>query len=91
MFAPSVPFSELQRIRQWHVDHAHDHPVEYQLWDAVLTLWFVGWVAWLPAWALEAWWVAPLCPLGMLAPRLYIAWRARAQALNRLRCEWLKN
>ena len=28
--------------------------------------------------------------LGMLAPSLYIAWRARAHARNTLRCEWIK-
>jgi hypothetical protein len=45
----AVPSTELHRIRQWHVEHALDHPVEYQLWDAVLTSWLMGWVGWHPA------------------------------------------
>jgi hypothetical protein len=84
------PFSELQRIKQWHLEHALDHPVEYQLWDAVLTSWFMGWVGWLPTWVLDAWWACGLCILGMVTPQLYIAWRARAHTLNRLRCDWLQ-
>ena len=34
-----ITLSELQRIKQWHVDHRDDHPLEYQLWDGLLTLW----------------------------------------------------
>ena len=89
--APSVPVSELHRIRKWHVDHEQDHPLEMQVWDAVITCWFMGWVGWLPTYALDAWWAGPLCLLGMLAPSLYITWRARAHALNKLRCDWIKN
>ena len=49
-----MTLDELQRIKQWHVDHRSDHPVEYHLWDAMLTLWLMGWVGWLPAFAFEA-------------------------------------
>lgn len=85
----AVPLSELHRIRRWHVEHAQDHPLEYQLWDAVLTSWLMGWVGWLPTWALDAWWAAVPCVLGMLAPGLYVGWRARAHRRQRLRCDWL--
>ncbi|MFZ3128272.1 MAG: hypothetical protein WA136_09675 [Rhodoferax sp.] len=85
----TVPLSELHRIRRWHVEHAQDHPLEYQLWDAVLTSWLMGWVGWLPTWALDAWWAAVPCVLGMLAPGLYVGWRARAHVRHRLRCDWL--
>ena len=33
-----------------------EHPLEFQLWDAVMTCWFMGWVGWLPTFALDAWW-----------------------------------
>ena len=89
--APAVPLSELHRIRKWHVEHAQDHPMEFQLWDAVITCWFMGWVGWLPTFALDVWWAGPLCLLGMLAPSMYIAWRASAHARNTLRCAWIKN
>lgn len=39
-----MTLEELQRIKQWHVDHKADHPLEYHLWDAVLTFWLRGWV-----------------------------------------------
>jgi hypothetical protein len=87
--APAISLTELHRIKRWQVDHALEHPVEYQTWDAVLTTWFMGWVGWLPTWALDLWWCSVPCPLGMLAPRLYIGWRARAHAQHRLRCDWL--
>ena len=44
-----MTLEELQRIKQWHVDHKADHPLEYHLWDAVLTFWLrVGWVGFPP-------------------------------------------
>jgi hypothetical protein len=87
--APTVPLSELHRIQHWCKEHALDHPVEHELWDAVLTVWLMGWVGWLPTWVLDAWWAGVLCVLGMLAPSLYVGWRRHAHALNRLRCDWI--
>ena len=34
-----MPLAELQRIKQWHIRRRHDHPLEYGLWDGMLTLW----------------------------------------------------
>lgn len=84
-----MTLNELQRIKQWHVNHRGDHPVEYHLWDGMLTLWVMGWVGWLPAFAFDALWAAPLCALAMAAPGLYVAWRSRAHRARRLRCDWL--
>jgi hypothetical protein len=42
----SIPLTELQRIKKWHVAHRGEHPLEYHLWDTVLTLWLMGWVGW---------------------------------------------
>jgi hypothetical protein len=64
-----MKLAELQRIKQWHVAHRAEHPLEYHLWDAVLTLWVMGWVGWLPAYAFEQFWSMPLCAA---------AWRLRA-------------
>lgn len=88
-FASAIPLSQLHHISRWHLEHALDHPVEHQMWDAVLASWLMGWLGWLPTWILDAWWASVPCLLGMLAPRLYVGWRARAKALNRLRCDWL--
>lgn len=84
-----MTITELQRIKQWHVAHRADHPVEYHLWDMMLTLWVMGWVGWLPAWAFEQLWSTPLCVLSTLAPSLYAAWRQRAHRQHKLRCDWL--
>lgn len=85
-----MPLAELQRIKQWHVRHLHDHPVEYLLWDAMLTLWVMGWVGWLPVYAFDKMWAIPLCVLAIAAPTLYAAWRARAHRLRKLRCDWIR-
>ncbi|MDZ7867319.1 hypothetical protein [Acidovorax sp.] len=81
-----MTLNELQRIKQWHVDHRVEHPLEYHLWDLVLTLWLMGW---LPAFVFGDAWAAPLCLAGTLLPSLYVAWRTRAHRLHRLRCDWL--
>lgn len=80
---------ELQRIKQWHVSHRQERPVEYHLWDAMLTLWIMGWVGWLPTLAFSAWWAVPLCVVGSAAPTAYVAWRMRAHSRQRVRCDWL--
>jgi len=84
-----LTLAEMQRIKRWHVAHRDDHPLEYQLWDLLLSVWLMGWLGWLPALALDELWVWPLCLLAMAAPRLYVAWRWHAHRLRRLRCDWL--
>ena len=85
-----MTLDELQRIKHWHVRHRQDHPVEYQAWDMMLTVWLTGWVGWIPAFAFGAVWAVPLCAAGMLTPTLYVAWRTRAHRQGRLRCDWLQ-
>ncbi len=85
----AIPLAELHDIKKWHVIHQADHPLEYELWDAVLAAWLMGWVGWLAIYLLEAWWAAPLCAVGMMAPRLYVTLRQHAHAHQRLRCDWL--
>jgi hypothetical protein len=80
---------ELHRIKQWHLNHREDHPVEYHMWDAMLTLWLVGWVGWLPAYAFDALWSIPLCLLAIAAPGLYSDWRRRAHLARKVRCDWI--
>jgi hypothetical protein len=89
-FARSIPLTELQRIKHWHYGHKAAHPLECATWDAVMTVWVMGWVGWLPAFAADQWWTMPLCAVAMAAPGMYIGWRARAHAEGRLRCDWLR-
>lgn len=84
-----MDLESLQRIKRWTVRHQGDHPVEYHAWDAMLTLWLVGWVGWVPAFTFDALWAAPLLALSMFAPSLYVAWRVRAHRSRRLRCDWI--
>ena len=84
-----MTLDELQRIKQWHVAHRAEHPVECHLWDAMLTLWLAGWIGWLPAYALDQLWSTPLCVLATFAPSLYVGWRMRAHRAHKLRCDWL--
>jgi energy-converting hydrogenase Eha subunit G len=80
---------QMHRIKRWLVDHQREHPVEYHLWDAMLMLWVIGWVGWLPAFTFQALWAAPLLALLMSAPTLYVTWRLKAHQAQRLRCDWL--
>ena len=81
--------AELTRIKRWLNAHRADHPVEYHLWDAVMTVWFLGLIGWLPGLLLDAWWCVPLCMLMACCPSWYLGLRARAHASARLRCDWL--
>lgn len=84
-----ISLKTLQRIKQWHVAHKVEHPLEYQLLDMVFMFWVLGWVGWLPAFALDAECLLPLCVLGIGLPNLYIGWRVAAHEHRRLRCDWL--
>lgn len=86
---PPLTLTEMQRIRNWHLEHRDGHPLEYQLWDAVLCFWLMGWVGWLPAFVLDVFWAWPLCLLASVTPRLYVDWRRHAHRMQRLRCDWL--
>ena len=84
-----VPLNEIQRIKRWHVSHRAEHPLEYHLWDTVLSIWMMGCVGFLPALVLDAWWAFPLLLAAFMAPHLYVHFRIRADRANRLRCDWL--
>jgi hypothetical protein len=84
-----LSLAQLQRIKQWREAHRQRF-VECQLWDAVLTLWMLGWTGWLPAFTLDANWALPLCLLAVLTPQFYVSLRARAHDAERLRCDWIE-
>ena len=97
MFHPSssrrqwsrITLAQMQRVKNWHAAQRGACPVEKEVWEAVLTIWLMGWIGWLPAFAFDAPWAYPLCLLGMFAPRLYVDWRLRFHEMRRLRCDWL--
>ncbi|SFU85022.1 hypothetical protein SAMN05216350_106174 [Polaromonas sp. YR568] len=85
-----ITLAQLQRVKDWREAQRGAHPVECQIWEAILTVWLMGWMGWLPAYAFEAVWAYPLCVLGILAPRLYVYMRAKAHVSGHLRCDWLE-
>ena len=85
-----MTLQELQRIKRWQAAHGREHPVECRAWNVMLTLWVVGWVGWIPAFAFGLFWMAPLLVAAGFAPTLYVAWRARAHQQQRVRCDWLE-
>ncbi len=80
---------QLQRLKIWHVAERASHPMEYEIWNAVLVAWLMGWIGCLPALTFQSLWILPLCLLGVLAPQLYVYVRLRAHHAGRLRCDWL--
>ena len=80
---------ELERIKRWHEAHRVKHPLEYQLWDGMLTLWLLGWLGWMPVVILQTLWLLPICLAGIWAPGLYVRWRQRVHAAQRVRCDWI--
>ena len=84
-----MTLNELQRIKQWHVAHRMDHPLEYHLWDLVLMVWMLGWVGWFPICAFGEPWTAPVCLVGIFVPSFYVAWRTRAHQRRTLRGDWI--
>ena len=88
-FWDRITLTQLHRLKLWREARHASHPVERWMWETVLTLWMMGWIGWLPAFASEASWAYPLCLLGMLSPGIYVYWRARAHQAGQLQCEWL--
>ena len=85
----AVSYTHLDVYKRQHVDHRDDHPMEYHLWDGMLTFWVLGWMGWLPAVVMDALWALPLCAAAIALPKAYVHWRERAHEAHRLRCDWL--
>lgn len=84
-----MSLEQLQRVKQWHMAHHQDHPVECRIWDTMMMLWLAGWAGWLPAFLFDLWWAAPFLAVAMSAPTMYVAMRIKAHQARRLRCDWL--
>lgn len=89
LHVPLITLNEIQRIKLWQVAHRREQPMEYRLWEAVLTIWVMGCVGWLPLLIVQAWWLVPLLALATFAPQIYVSWRTQACRAQRLRCDWL--
>jgi len=81
---------QMTQLKRWHVAHRQVAPVEYHSWDAVLTIWLMGWMG-VPA-ALLLWQPACvcLCVAAFFAPSIYIQLRSGLHRQGRLRCDWIE-
>jgi len=84
-----VNLQQLSSVRRWHVAHRDEAPLECHAWDAMLTLWVLGWTAVPPVLLLDWTAAVPLCAAMFFAPASYVALRRRLHAQGRLRCDWL--
>jgi hypothetical protein len=85
-----MTLDQLAGLKQWHVAHRCQHPVEFHAWDAVLTLWLIGWIGLAPAVLLDELYGVVLCTLLFFAPSGYVNLRRRLHRKGRLRCDWLE-
>lgn len=81
---------QMTQLKRWHVAHKLGSPIEYHMWDAVLTVWLMGWMG-VPA-ALLLWQPDSvfLCVAAFFAPALYARVRSRLHRRGALRCDWIE-
>jgi hypothetical protein len=84
-----MTLDQFQQLKQWHLRHRDDHPMEGHIWSALVTLWMVGWVGTPTAWLLRWHETALVTALFIFVPGAYVAWRARLHRRGRLRCDWI--
>jgi len=80
---------QLAILKQWHVAHRRRCPLEFHAWDAMLTLWLLGWMGAAPALLLHEGYGVVLCCLLYFSPGAYVRLRRHLHRKGRLRCDWL--
>jgi hypothetical protein len=79
---------EFHSLKTWHQKHGR-HPVEKNVWEAVLTLWLIGWVGAPTAFLVNAGWAEAACLSVLFLPGIYVALRRRLHRAHLLRCDWI--
>ena len=82
---------QFHALKQWHLRHWRDHPLEKNLWEAVLTLWLMGWVGGAVSLLLNLPWAEVCCLALLFLPGTYVAMRARLHRSAGLRCDWISS
>ena len=80
---------QLSAIHHWLRDRKDQRPLEFHTWDAVLTLWLMGWLGVPAELLLDDLWGVVACAAGLMVPRAYVALRQRLHRRGTLRCDWL--
>ena len=84
-----MTLGQFQSLKLWHSHHSRTQPLEKNTWEAVLTLWMMGWAGVPAAMLLGLVWAQAACLLLIFLPRVYVGWRARLHRRGRLRCDWI--
>lgn len=84
-----MTLQQLSTVKHWHITHKRDHSVEYQVWDAMLTCWVLGWVGVPAALVLAPRIGVAACVLLHFAPEAYVRLRRTLHRRGLLRCDWL--
>jgi hypothetical protein len=84
-----MTLDQLATVKDWQVSHRAYHPVEYQVWDAMMTGWMLGWIGVPVALVLSPFFGSALSGLLLLLPTLYLRGRRRLHRRGLLRCDWL--
>jgi hypothetical protein len=84
-----MSLEQLHALKVWHERHAHRSPVEAEVWNALLTLWVMGWVGAPIAWVLGRKLLIFVGLAATLLPGRYVALRSAMHRSGRLRCDWV--
>jgi hypothetical protein len=84
-----VTLTQFQDLKAWHLRHWREQPLEKHLWDAVLTVWLIGWVGGPVSLVLQHPSLAAGSLMLLCLPNGYVALRRRLHITRRLRCDWL--
>jgi len=79
---------EFHALRVWYRQHGLHH-VERNVWDAVLTLWLMGWVGAPTAFLVDAGWAEAACLSVLFLPGIYVTVRRQLHRSGWLRCDWI--
>jgi hypothetical protein len=84
-----MTLQQFQELKIWHSRQGNRHPVERAIWDAVLTMWMIGWVGGATAFILKQGWVELACVSVIFLPGVYVSVRRWLHNKRRLRCDWI--
>jgi hypothetical protein len=84
----SMTLQQFHSLKVWHTRQGDRHPVEKTVWDAVLTVWVMGWVGLPVALLIHAGWVEIGALSVLFLPGSYVAARLWLHRRRRLRCDW---
>ena len=84
-----MTLQQYHSLKVWHRRHWRNHPVEKNLWEAILTLWLTGGIGLPVSLLIDEPWAAGASFALLFLPGLYVALRIRLHRRGKLRCDWI--